>query len=222
MSRLHPFDHAFAQLAATQFDAIREEAAGQHRDVRDHVQFAALPTVQRALQGIEDSAFLETQPEAAAEYVAALHAAFAFWLDNRTTLSPTTSAIESALDSPASWSAEPSPGGATYIQLPERLFWAQIDPASPHEPIDGMFINVNGTTRELAILAVLGLRHDRPGFSQLAVTGAFEDLEGLPADLRQPLFAPTIEGGAEAGVKSVTTGGEVLALALVGLAATGS
>jgi hypothetical protein len=222
MSRLHPFDHAFAGLAETQFDAISEEAAGQHRDVRDQVQFAALPTVQRALQSIEDSTFLEAQPAAAAEYVAALHAAFVYWFDNQTTLSPTTAAIDATLNSPKLWSAAPSRGDATYVQLPERLFWAQIDGDSPHEPIDGVFVNANESTRELAVLVVLGLRPDRPGFSQLAVTGPFEDLERLAADLRRPWFAPTIDGGAEAGVRSVTTGGEVLALALVGLAAAGS
>ena len=221
MSRLHPFDHAFAEFAETQFDDIREQATSQHRNARDRVQFASLPTVQRALQSIEDSAFLEAQPAAAAEYVAALHAAFAFWLDNRTTLSPTASAIEAASYSPMDWSTAPGRGDTTYVQLPERLFWSQIDPEAPHEPIDGLFINANDTTRELVVLAVLGLRQDRPGFSQLTVTGAFEDLEGLADNLRQPLFAPTIDGGAEAGVKSVTTGGEVLALALVGLAAAG-
>ncbi len=220
MTRLHPFDHAFGTLAEGDFPTIRSEAIAQHRDTADRLQFAALPTVQRTLQYIEDPDLLQAHPTAVAEYIAALFVAFNFWDHDRCTLTLTRPALEATLSQGPDRLGDPPEDTHVYLQLPEQLFWAQIDPESPHEPVDGVFLSSNSGTREIVTLAPLGLRADRPGFSQISVIGSFDDLATLAVGLRRPLFEPTVEGGAAAGLKSLTTGGELLALTMASLRTT--
>lgn len=219
MTRLHPFER-FTEIADIWFPAIRAEAKEQHRDPRDRVQFTAMPSVQHALQDIEDPAFLEEQPAAAEDYLAVLSALFTFWNGGQHTISITKDQFEEILSDPPRWSRVPTEDSDVYLQLPERWFWAQIEEGAPHEPIDGMFVATNTTTRELSLLAVLGLRQDRDNFSQIHVLAAFDDLGGLAEALTSSPFESVVEGGKAAGVKSVSTAGEAVVLALVGLSAS--
>ena len=109
------------------------------------------------------------------------------------------------------------PNGACYIQLPEQWFWAQIEPEQPHEPVDGLFVVEGAHRREFLILVVLGLRADRPGFSQVSLTVRPEDFSLVAEEARTPPFAPVLDGGDTAGLKSLVSEADVLLLAQLGL-----
>ena len=140
MSRLHPFDHAFAELADGRFGEIRDGAVQDHRDLRDRAQFAALASVQRLLSDVESPEVLAEHPEAAGEYVTALYVAYRFWDAGCHTVAVSRARLEAALVDPSPPDQPEVPHGACYLQLPERWFWAQIEADAPHEPLDGVFI----------------------------------------------------------------------------------
>ena len=72
--------------------------------------------------------------------------------------------------------------------------------------------------RELLVLAVLGLRPEREGFSQIAVAAPPEEVAGAARLARRPPFAPVLEGGERAGMKSLVSEAELLHLAHLALA----
>ena len=71
--------------------------------------------------------------------------------------------------------------------------------------------------REVVVLAVLGLRDDRPGYSEVSVATVPEDLPTAHQSARKDIFAPTLDGGHEAGLRSLTTSAELLHLAHLAL-----
>jgi hypothetical protein len=217
--RLHPFAYAFEPLA-DRFPAIRDAAEALRRDTRDRAQFAALSEVQHLLQEIEAPDVLSRDPEAGVEYLAALHAAFCFWRDGKRTVSLSRAALEASLGEGPPSDADFEPY-TTYYQLPERWFWAQTAPAGPHEPLDGVFVVPGAGRRDLTVLAVLGLRDDRGGFSQITVTTTLEDARRAASGGRTPPFAPLVPGGEAAGLRSLATVGEVLHLSLLAAAHRG-
>jgi hypothetical protein len=217
VTRLDPFDHAFAELAESRFPEIRDEAESEHRDTADRPQFAALRAVQHLLGEVESPEVLEEHPEAAGEYLTALYVAFRYWDAGRHTFPVPRDHLEGAFAGPIPSERPSVPYRACYLQLPERWFWAQIDPAEPHEPLDGLFVVAGGQDREVIILAVLGLRAGRPGFSQVSMATVPEDLVMAHRSARDPIFATTLDGGVEAGLRSVTTPAEVLHLAYLAL-----
>lgn len=214
--RLDPFVHAFADLAEDGFPAVRSEAAAHEYDTADRVQFMALATVQRLLTEIESAEAIERTPAAAAEYVASLYVAYRYWDTGRPLFDLLRSALERKLDMQPGKAPE-VPYGACYLRLPERWVWAQVAPEGPHEPLDGLYVVQGGRGDELTTMAVLGLRPDRPGFSQVVVTTPVADLCAAFDERRSPPFAPVLDGGAAADLKSVVTTGELLQLAAIGL-----
>ncbi len=218
MTRLHPFDHAFAQFEET-FRTIRDEAHRGHRNPRDRAAFASLRSVQQLLREIEDPALVESNPTAAAEYLTTLYVAFVFWASGRNTLTVPRTALEPLLLRPEH--LEPPTDGATYVHLPEHWLWAQVAPSQPHEPVDGVFVVATSQRpAEMTVLAPLGVRGDRMGFSQVSVTAAMSELAQLAAQLPEGAFDPVVEGGQAAGVRSITTPAELLVLGLTALHAS--
>ncbi|UCF41884.1 MAG: hypothetical protein JSW43_06070 [Gemmatimonadota bacterium] len=221
MSRIDPFAYALAELAEQRFPAIREESVAAAKNMADRGQFASLPTVQRMLLDVETPQLVEEHPEAAEEYLNTLYVAYRYWDTGRHLVSLDRGALEAALED------EPEdpptvPHGACYVQLPERWCWAQVAPDEPHEPLDGLFIVAAPGHREITVLAVLGLRADRPGFSEVTVVAVPRDLAAARAEARTPPFAPVIAGGDAAGIRSLVSTGELLHLAHVALHASGT
>jgi hypothetical protein len=70
---------------------------------------------------------------------------------------------------------------------------------------------------DLTVVAILGLRSGREGFSQIAVTAPAAEMAEVEAALQTPAFPPMMEGGAEAGFRSVTSEAELLYLARLAL-----
>jgi len=81
--------------------------------------------------------------------------------------------------------------------------------SEPPEPLDGCFVSWTPAA-ELRVLGIFGLRPDRAGFSAVEVGGARP--EGLARPDGSALFAPTLPGGAAAGLHSITGEEELLEL----------
>ena len=212
MTRLTPFDHVFADLAATRFAALRDEAVARAADTSDLGRFAALPTAQRLLAEMETPDLVREHPEAAEQYVTALFVAYRFWDTGCRVTAVDRSALERAI---ARAAAQPPviSFDTRYLQLPERWFWGRIGGTEPHEPLDGMFVVSGRNGAEVTVLAVFGLRADRAGFSQVAIRATADELPAASMQHRTPPFAPVIEGGRAAAIRSVVSPAELLALA---------
>lgn len=215
MSRPTPFDLVFADLAEAHFGDVAQEAEQRNQDVTDRAQFASLPTVQRILGAMEVPGLIEQAPEAAAEYLSVLYAAYHFWAAGKPVVALDRSSLEERLSV-----SPPAVTDARYVQLPERIVWAQIAPDQPHEPIDGLFVAAGPQGREYTVVAILGLRPDRGGFSQITAVATPEEFAAAPSESRTPPFAPVLEGGDRMGFKSVTNSAELLLLAALATAET--
>jgi hypothetical protein len=217
VSRIDPFSHAFAALADARFPAIAEEADLERRDTADRPQFAALREVQHLLGELESPDVLERHPEAGGEYLTALYVAFRYWRAGTRLVAVSREQLTAAMTDPTPEAPPSVPHGACYLQLPERWFWAQIDPDEPHEPVDGLFAVEGRLGREISFLAVLGLRPDRPGFSQISLTAVPGDFVAAAGSARTPPFASTLDGGVAADLRSIITSAELLHLAALAL-----
>jgi hypothetical protein len=111
------------------------------------------------------------------------------------------------------------PGDACYVQLPANWWWGQRDADAPHEPLDGVFVVTAPRGDEITLLAVLGLRAERGGFTQVTVHAQPADFAAARTAQRDPPFAPLMEGGASGGVLSVATPAELLTLVQLALLA---
>ncbi len=217
MTRLTPFDVAFAELSDGRFPAVRQEAEESRRNLEDRAQFASLSTVQHILADVESPEIIEQEPAAAVEYLTSLYVAFRFWNAGRLVFPIEREDIETALAIEPPATLPDIPRGACYVQLPEQLIWAQVGPDRPHEPVDGLFIVDAQQPCEITVLAVLGLRRDRAGFSQVTVTASPSDALAARSTARTPPFAPVLEGGERTAFKSLVTAGELLHLTQLAL-----
>jgi hypothetical protein len=212
VSRLTPFELAFGESAARLAD-VADEAAAARKDPTDRAQFGSLPSVQRLLTDIEATETLSEHPEAAGEYLSLLYAAFRFWQAGGGVYD-----VERDIVDRAPTPRLPRvPRGACYVRFPERWLWAQIDETAPHEPIDGFFVAESADGRQLSVVVVLGLRSDREGVSQISIATAPEDLQAAAASVREEAFAPLMEGGRQAGFRSLASVAELLHLTRLAL-----
>ena len=215
MTRVDPFDLAFRAAVDERFATIRAEAEHSRRDVTDRAQFASMRSVQHLLGELEDPAAIERDPEAAEEYMAVLYAVYRYWAAGCRRVTVVRATLERALDAAPAATLPEVPSGACYFQLPERWFWGRVGADAPHEPVDGLFVAKGGHGREVSILMVLGLRANRPGFSQVSIRTTPDEVVAAHREARTPPFAPAMEGGMAAGFRSVTTAAEVLDLARI-------
>jgi hypothetical protein len=111
---------------------------------------------------------------------------------------------------------------ACYVQLPYQRFWARVSEASAYEPVDGCFLSVRESgpgAHELSVLAVLGLRRERPGVSLIVLRDTIADAD-VRARLDEPWregaapFANAIPGGELMGYQTVASASELEALVL--------
>lgn len=216
MTRISPYDFVFGGVEE-QFDAIRAGAAEVGRNPSLLSDFLHIPETQRLLGMVESPDLVQQSPDMAAEYLLLLWAAYRFREAGCHTFPVSRKDLEPALDTHPPPDPPRIPYGACYVQLPERWFWAQPGDGS-HEPVDGMFLVASPSEDELVILAVLGLRPDRPGFSQLSLTVAMNDLVKAGRDARTPRFAPVMEGGGRAGFRSLVSQADLLLLVQLALA----
>ncbi len=217
MSRTHPFDMVFTELAETFFPRIRTEAPDASVDL---ATLARLPTAQQLLRDLGSPELAEADPQAITEYLVLLFAAYRYWAAGKHTLLVDRDKLEVAIDG-GSTGTPVLEHDACYLVFPERWYWATIGDNQPHEPLDGMFVVRAKSQAELTVAAILGLRPGRDGFSQITVTGLADAAAAAASDMRDPPFAPTMDGGAQAGFRSVTTEGELLHLSHLALLSAG-
>jgi len=219
VNRLTPFELAFAGEIAQRFAEIQSEAAAARKDASDLAQFVTLRSVQHIIAEIESPELLADYPEAANEYHLLVYAAYQFWSAGAHVLRLSDEAIaehtSDLLPQSVTWDV---PAGACYLQMPEHRFWAQVEATAPHEPLDGLFAVQSDSGRQLTVVAVLGLRPERRGFSQISAAVTRDEVSAISAAVRSPPFAPVMDGGVEAGFKSVTSVGELILLAHLALA----
>lgn len=206
MDRPTPFDLVFSGLAAERFPALREALAKAGANPRYRDAFLVTFPAMSLLRDLRPD---DSDAGAGVDELAALvHHAFLAWTDGLTTWMVPEAAARRAVTARQAPTTLPTAAG--YIQLPERLVWASLGTDMPWEPLDGCFVHraADGTLR---VLGVFGLHESRNGFT--VAEGV-----GLPGTLatRQdgaPLFAPSLEGGARAGLSAIVEAEELVELA---------
>jgi hypothetical protein len=210
-------------MAGEWFGEIQAAAQAVPEGGEDLAVFAKLDAVERMLARMQPAGDAADIPEIGEEYLRLLFAAYRYWNGGSITRELEGDAEElpsPPLDEQALRQFIESVPAASYFRLPQHRFWGQVSADAPHEPMDGFFLVTAGRRGlEWLIVAILGFRPDRGGFSQVSVTALAHDL--LTArSLRQPAFAPVMDGGDLAGFRSVTSVGELLLLARLALVST--
>jgi hypothetical protein len=207
MDRPTPFSLVFGGLAPGRFAALEQAIAEAGRDSRDRDAFLLVRDVNELMQELRPE---EGFGEGVGAMAALLHASYLFWLDGERLV---------AIDEPAlTRLLAPRPDGrlsrsvrsvSGYVQLPSLRVWGvPLEGAAP-EPLDGWFATARGEA--LSVVAVFGLHPGRVGLTVAEVTGTAP--RGLARADGSALFAPTLEGGAAAGLASIQGEEELLELA---------
>jgi hypothetical protein len=205
-TRLTPYDLVFAPMAEERFPPIRTGLAAAGSDPLDRDAFLLTP---EAAQLVHDLRPDEGLGEEIDRLAALVHHAFLFWDAGREMVTVDRGVIDRLLDpQPAPLSLPPAT--VPYVQVPERLIWAQALENQAHEPLDGWFAHLAPGGR-LRALAILGLHPDRMGFTVVEATGPRP--VGLARPDGSPLFAPSLPGGDAARLRSILGPEELLELA---------
>jgi len=219
MTRPTPFDLVFGPLV-DRLSGLTAAADEVGRNPRERLEFALVPEVQRLLSDLQAPDVLEQQPEAAEEYLTLLHAAYRYDAAGRRTVVATRAQLEPWLARLPPAGAPRIPEAACYVQLPAQWVWAQRGEGEPHEPLDGMFAVASPRGDEVTVVAVLGMRAERGGFTQVSIRARPADFADARTVRREPPFAPLMEGGSATGFRSVASGGELLTLLHLALLST--
>ena len=205
MSRISPFDLVFGELAEERFPGLRASLAGSGTVATDRDAFLLDRAVTEFLRELVPE---DAPPESLHEFIAVLQHCYLFWNAGKVVreagMAGTAAAGRVAAASPV------LPALPAYIQFPSHLYWAQLEPDAPHEPLDGFFVHPHGPG--IRALGIFGLHPERPGFTVAEVSGPAPAELPRRADGSAP-FAPLMEGGRAAGLRSVAGARELLALA---------
>lgn len=214
-ARLDPFTLVFGELADERFPALRASLTAGGTDPFDRDAFILDRAVTEFLRELVPE---DAPTEALHEFIAVLHHSYLFWDGGRVVKLADGRIGGSADELLRAISVRPSahpPIRPQYLQLPDHLYWGQLEADAPHEPLDGFFVHRDGDG--LRALAVFGLHRERPGFTVAEVSGPAPTSLPPRADRSAP-FAPLMDGGAAAGIRSVAGPDELLALAWHSLA----
>ena len=160
----------------------------------------------------------EAGADALEAHLILLHHAFLFWTAEQPVYDISDEVLRRAASEQPMTTAPPHP--AQYLQLPELRVWGSPNEESPPEPLDGMFVSAAGDPGAIAVLAIFGMRPDRPGFSAVGIEGHADpddpsdneiEIAAAREDGSAP-FGPKLAGGTAAGLYSVANAGEVLLL----------
>ncbi|MSR06812.1 MAG: hypothetical protein EXR93_07095 [Gemmatimonadetes bacterium] len=213
MSRIHPFDYAFGEIADARFREVKDEAARAGQEATDPAHFPKLESVGKILAELAGES-----KESGDAFLSLLYSAYMFWDGGCRTLTATRPALEALMEAET---VAPSglPDAACYVQLPERWIWCRVEETSAFEPLDGLFLATTPGKREIIVLGVLGLHADRAGYSEVTAAASARGYETAGRAVTLPRFAPAMDGGAAAGMRSVNSNAELLLLASLALAA---
>jgi hypothetical protein len=209
-----PFGIAFGEIAE-RFPAIAEALQQDGAAHEDRDRFVLVEPVGRLLgEIVPDGA----GPEALETHVLLLHTAFLHWSSGGVVYRIGEQALQRAIAATQLTSEPPQP--ALYLQLPELRVWGSPTPDTAPEPLDGMFVSRAEGPGTVAVLAVFGMRPDRPGFSAVGIEGRADSDEPEGSEIEVAAaredgsapFGPMLAGGSAAGLHSVANAGELLLL----------
>ena len=215
--RLSPFDLAFGAIAPARFPAIAEALQQEGAAATDRDRFVLLEPVGRLLREIvpEDA---EGGADSLDAHVLLLHHAYLFWAAGRRVYEISDAVLRRAIAATQITTAPPA--AAQYLQLPELRVWGSPNGADPPEPLDGVFVHRTEAALSIAVLAIFGMRPDRPGFSAVGLEGRADPDHPSAGEIEiaatredgSPPFGPKLAGGTAAGLYSVANAGELLLL----------
>jgi len=202
-----PFELVFGPPAQEVFPKIRLALEQAGHDPRDRDRFLMLRDVVTLVRELRPE---EGLGEGIDQLAALVHHAYLHWEAGQTTIELPAEHLASLLrDRPEPEGKTEAPS-AYYAQLPQHRVWAEVIPGHPPEPLDGCFVHSTSDGSELRVLGVFGIHPEREGFSVVEATGP------RPAALMRAdgteLFSPTLIGGKEAGLYSITGEEELLDL----------
>lgn len=209
-----PFGIAFGEIAR-RFPAIAEALRQDGAAPDDRDRFVLLEPVGRLLgEIVPDGA----GAEALETHILLLHTAFLHWSSGGAVYRIGEQALQRAIASREITGEPPQP--ALYLQLPELRMWGSPTPGAAPEPLDGMFVSRGEGVGAVAVLAVFGMRPDRPGFSAVGIEGRTDSDEAAGNEIEVAAaredgsdpFGPLLAGGSAAGLHSVANAGELLLL----------
>lgn len=213
--RQTPFGLAFGEIAPRRFPAIAEALQQDGSAPSDRDRFTLLEPVGRLLREIVPEA---SGADALETHVLLLHTAFLHWSNDGPVYRIGEKALRRAVSDKNITTRLPNL--ALYLQLPELRVWGTPNPANPPEPLDGLFVSAGTVTGAIAVLAIFGMRPDRPGFSAVGLEGRADMEDALGGEIEvaavredgsEP-FGPMLAGGSAAGLYSVANAGELLLL----------
>lgn len=202
-------------IGAGRFEEIRASIRHDRVDAADRDAFLMTASAGSLLREMMPP---EADAAALAAYGALLQMLYLLWDAGWPVGTLDRPALDRALADLAALAGLPPAPGVTYVQLPERAVWAEPAPGEAHEPLDGCFVWL-GASR-VAVLAVLGFRPDREGFTTVEAAGPLPIAPPGPRPDGTAPFATVLPSGERAGLRSVVTPQELLALALLARAAT--
>lgn len=213
--RSTPFSVAFGEIAL-RFPAIAEALQQDGAAPADRDRFVLVEPVGRLLREIIPEG---SGADALETHVLLLHTAFLYWSSGGVVYRISEQALQRAIAATQITCDPPQP--ALYLQLPELRVWGSPTPDSAPEPLDGMFVSRGSVPDSVAVLAIFGMRPDRPGFSAVGIEGRADsdepgvneiEVAAARTDGSAP-FGPMLAGGSAAGLHSVASAGELLLLA---------
>jgi hypothetical protein len=210
-----PFSLAFADIAPARFPAIAEALQQDGGPAADRDRFVLLEPVGRLLREIVPD---EAGADALEGHVLLLHHAYLHWSGDGQVYRIGEQALQRALADQQITAQVPHP--ALYIQLPELRVWGAPHAGATPEPLDGMFVRAASAEGGFEVLAIFGMRPDRPGFSAVGIEGradgddpALDEIEvAATRDDGTAPFSPALAGGSAAGLYSLANAGELLLL----------
>ena len=209
-----PFSVAFGEIAR-RFPAIAEALQQESAAPDDRDRFVLMEPVGRLLGEIVPEG---AGAEAMEIHVLLLHTAFLHWSSGGAVYRIGEQALQRAIATRQISGELPHP--ALYLQLPELRVWGAPTPGAVPEPLDGMFVSKGEAPGTVAVLAIFGMRPDRPGFSAVGIEGRADgdDAAGNEIEVAaeredgSAAFGPMLAGGSAAGLHSVASAGELLLL----------
>lgn len=202
-----PFDLVFEPVAQTTLPEIRKALAENRQDARNRDGFLMLREVVTLLRDLRPD---EGLGKAIGQLTALVHHAYLYWDGGGQTVDLTAERLLDLLGQQPKNGGSGAVEAAFYTQIPERRVWAQVVAGEAHEPLDGYFQYAPPGDESLRVLGVFGIHPERPGFSVVEVSGP------RPITLARtdgsPLFAPTLPGGAAAGLFSLAGEEELVEL----------
>ncbi|MGD0483679.1 MAG: hypothetical protein ABSB58_03385 [Gemmatimonadales bacterium] len=204
------------------------EAIGTKRfeDIREAVSVGRVDAANRdafILAGPAGALLKELMPEeapaqAVMEYGALLHQLYLHWDAGHPLRRLDRAALEAALTDFRPLGRPPAAPDICYVQLPERAVWAEPNPGEPHEPLDGCFVQLSASA--VTVLAILGFRPERGGFTTVEASAPLPAKAPGPRPDGSTPFANVLPAGERMGFRSLVSPGELVALALLCMAAT--